>query len=72
MGFFAYPLHPRFVHFPIAFLLAEAFLAIFSFLKKSDTINSAIGLILISWLLTIPVIITGLLEQNNVIQIEIT
>jgi uncharacterized membrane protein len=73
MDFFAHPLHPRFVHFPIALLLVGSLITIISFWKKEDWIGkSAIGLIIIGWLSTIPSVMTGLLEQNKVIPIEIT
>ena len=64
---FGLPLHPSFVHFPIALLIAGAAAAIlFGLLKKPQGEKWGVYSLLAGWVLTLPALITGLIDKNSI------
>ncbi len=61
------PLHPSLVHFPIALLVAGALAAIlFNLLKRPQGESWGIYSLLAGWVLTLPALITGLIDKNAI------
>ncbi len=69
--FTLFPLHPRFVHFPIALLMTGSLLAIVYLLGwRRPALPTLIwGMLGLGWLALFPVVLTGLIDQN---QAEVT
>ena len=67
MTIFSLPLHPSLVHFPIALLVLGA-LASLVYLWRKDARFNAWGFVslLLGWVLTIPAIITGLIDKTDI------
>lgn len=67
MTLLSLPLHPSLVHFPIALLVLGA-LASFVYLWRKDARFSTWGFVslLLGWVLTIPAIITGLIDKADI------
>jgi len=64
---FGLPIHPSLVHFPIALLVLGAFAAIcFRLLHKPQGELWGVYSLLAGWLLTIPALITGLIDKNTI------
>ena len=61
---FSIPLHPRLVHFPIALLVLGALALLWALWRDEDNARrwGQISLLL-GWLLTIPALITGLIDK---------
>ena len=67
MSLFA-PLHPRFVHFPIALLLTGSMAALIYLLARRRPALATFAWIslVLGWLALFPVVLTGLIDQNQV------
>lgn len=61
------PLHPRFVHFPIALLLAGSVAALIYLLGRQRPALATFAWISLGlgWLALFPVVLTGLIDQNQ-------
>lgn len=61
------PLHPRFVHFPIALLLAGSVVALVYLFGRQRPPLAAFAWISLGlgWLALFPVVLTGLIDQNQ-------
>lgn len=61
------PFHPRFVHFPIAFLLAGSVAALIYLLarRRPALATFAWMSLVLGWLALFPVVLTGLIDQNQ-------
>lgn len=67
-----FPLHPRFVHFPVAFLLAGS-LAILAYLlgwRRSGLSALGWAMLCLGWLSLFAAILSGLVDQNRAPQDE--
>ena len=66
MSLFA-PLHPRFVHFPIALLLTGSVAALIYLLARQRPALATFAWIslVLGWLALFPVVLTGLIDQNQ-------
>lgn len=74
------PLHPRFVHFPIALLLTGSLAALAYIIlarlrsgngwPRQTLISLTWGCMLIGWLAIFPAVITGLVDQNHAPQTQ--
>lgn len=64
------PLHPRFVHFPIALLLAGSAAALVYLLYRPRPALATFTWIslLLGWMALFPVVLTGLIDQNQASQ----
>ncbi len=60
------PLHPTLVHFPIALLLIGALLSLLSIWRWHERLQDvAFWALLSGWVLTLPAIISGLIDKND-------
>ncbi len=67
MSFFELPFHPRLVHFPIALLLVGAVtVVIFLWRPQPRWENMGFVSLLLGVILTLPAIITGLIEKSPI------
>jgi uncharacterized membrane protein len=63
---FSLPLHPTLVHFPIALLLIGAMLSLIALWRWREHLQDvAFWALLSGWLLTLPAIISGLIDKND-------
>jgi len=63
---FSLPLHPTLVHYPIALLMIGAFLSLISTWRWRERLQDiAFWSLLSGWVLTLPAIITGLIDKND-------
>ena len=61
------PVHPRFVHFPIAFLFVSAIALLYAIARREDAVARwGWVAMLIGWLALLPAILTGLVDQSRV------
>ncbi len=61
------PLHPLFVHFPIALLLSGTVAVIvFRLWPKPAGVQWGFYALIAGWLLTIPALITGLMDKSDI------
>ena len=60
------PIHPRFVHFPIAFLFVGALALLYALLRREDRVARwGWVTLLIGWVMVMPAILTGLVDQSR-------
>ena len=63
---FSLPLHPTLVHFPIALLQIGALLSLISIWRWRERLQDIAFLALLTgWVLTLPAIISGLIDKND-------
>jgi uncharacterized membrane protein len=63
-----FPLHPRFVHFPIALLLMGSLVAVVYIARQRAALSTlAWGMILLGWIMLFPAILTGLIDQDRAV-----
>ncbi len=69
---FLFPLHPRFVHFPIALLVTGSLLALAYLWRwpRPGLASLAWGNLLLGWLALFPAVLAGLIDQNQAPQNE--
>lgn len=61
-----FPLHPRFVHFPIALLLVGSLVALAYMARRREALSTlAWGMILLGWIAIFPAVLTGLIDKNQ-------
>ncbi len=60
------PIHPRFVHFPVALLFSGAVALLYAFVRgREDVARWGWPTLLIGWLSLIPAMLTGLVDQST-------
>jgi uncharacterized membrane protein len=61
------PLHPRFVHFPIALLVVGSLMALAAIVRwrRPSVAALAWGMLLLGWISLFAAVVTGLIDQNS-------